>query len=143
MGAEAMSATTRSEIRRAALWASVVVWLMGTVMLACFYGQNFGRASTVAGVSALGALVAWVIYHAISQRNDGIMIIIIATSGLGPTRGPMLRSLNDELTLRVLLGVVTCTLSIVFGLVLRKSGKHRGQSTDSPLWDADVDRVSA
>ncbi len=48
------------------------VWAIEIVVRAKFRGQPLSHAATVAAVAALGGLIAWAIYHAISRRNDGM-----------------------------------------------------------------------
>ena len=52
------------------------------VVLRKFRGQPLSHAATVAAVAALGGLITWAIYHAISRRDDGMAIFVLALGAL-------------------------------------------------------------
>jgi drug/metabolite transporter (DMT)-like permease len=105
-------------------------------------GLPLTQAATIAVVGALGGLMCWALYHAISRRDDGLLISIMALNLTAAPNPQVGHPLKGELTFRVILIVILAAMSVVFGLFLREPRKGEGQSTVSPLWDAEVDPPS-
>ncbi len=131
MGAKARPTITRARIRRIALWMTPWAWVVGTAIIALVDKQSVLRAAAVAAVGALGGLIVWAIYHAISGRNDGLAIFIMAlTATVAPSR-QMVHPLKDELIKGVMSSVILAVMSVVIGLFLRERREGKGQATIS------------
>ncbi len=148
MDAKAKLTAARIQIRWMATWITVLVWIIVT-MMARVQGQTLAHASTIALVTVVGGLIAWVIYHTISRRNNGVGIFILAVAGAIPARDQIILSLNEELTRRTFALTVLASASFVYGLLhrygvfVRRSRKANEQTDRSPLWDAEVDPPSS
>jgi hypothetical protein len=103
------------------------------------------HAATVAAVGALGGLISWAIYHAISGRDDGLGIFIVS---LGVLNQPAILSLRAAVAVEVVSIILTLFFVAVFRPLLRRSQGDVGKkpkrigirkATDSPLWDPEVD----
>ena len=92
--------------------------------------------SLFAAVGALGGLISWAIYHAISGRDDGLGIFILA---LGPLNRPAILSLRAAVAAEVVSIILTVFFVAIFRPLLRRSQVDVGKATDSPLWDPEVD----
>jgi hypothetical protein len=136
----AKSTALQPDIRWSAVWMTAVVWVIGTVMITRLQGQTVARAAALAGLSALGGLVAWMIYHAISRRNDGLAIIMTALLGTVASSQRAIGPLKEEIAECAVRIVIFISMAVVFGAFLRNRPKRREQPIDSPLWDADFDR---
>lgn len=60
------------------LWS----WVIGIVLLTQSRGLPLSQAAAVAAVAALGGLITWAIYHAISRQDDGMGLFIFALCAL-------------------------------------------------------------
>jgi hypothetical protein len=129
--------STRAEMRYLAIAVSVMNWAMGTVMLVQSQRQAFARPALPAGISALGGLLAWAVYHAVSRRNDGLIIVM---GGLATTMGLrdlLALPLGQQLSMQVRLIAVWVCLSVVFGLLARKLYGAHVQAPASALREAE------
>jgi hypothetical protein len=141
-GTNVKAATTRRQIWIMAIVLTGVSCVIGTYLVAQVQGQSMAGAATIAVVNALGGLVAWVFYHAISRRNDGMVVIILAALGLTPRSGQMALPLNDEVTQRAVAFFILASMSVVAALFVRRPRKEEEATGRAPLWDAELDRPS-
>jgi hypothetical protein len=141
--AEGQLIAGRNQIRWMAIWVAAWLWVFEIYVLAQVRGQTLAGAATIAAATALGGLIAWAIYHALSRRNDGLMIFILASVGTVPRSDQIALPLTNELTQRVAHFISLAMLSVAMGLGVRwlnrerRSGKKA--TARSPLWDADID----
>ena len=138
MGAKSGSMTTRPQIRWMAIVMTPWAWVLGTVMSVQFYGQTLNRGAIVAAVGALGALLAWASYHAISRRNDGLAIFIVVLSATCFHPLPTL-PLSQVVTMQTFVIVVLAVGFSAFGVIFRAPREGDGKTTGSALWDAELD----
>ena len=125
-----------------ALWTSVGTWISATVIMAspAFVGLPFSRAGLYAAISAAGGLFAWAIYHGISRRNDGLMIILVAPIlTLVSASRSSLPPRTELIAQGVAIGFMALSAAPV-ALFLRRSRKRETVAIDSPVWDAEIDR---
>ena len=133
MVAKANSTNPRSDIRRVAIRMTPLVWTFAMIGMMGFQGFQWPRAAAIASMIAIGALVAWFIYHAISRRDDGLAIFIITltSSGTMGRRSPL--PLQEEV-LRAAVGVIVAILgSCIVGLFLRVRWKGGPKPAKPPL----------
>jgi hypothetical protein len=69
--------TTAAKIRRA---AAIVAPVMGmcVVVLAVIFGRRFDEAALMGCIAAATGMMVWSIYHLVSRRNDGLILILLA-----------------------------------------------------------------
>jgi hypothetical protein len=126
-------------IRRLAIWSSAVMWFIGTAS-GLVRGLNVANAATLGGMIALGGLVAWLIYHALSRRNNGIAIFGVAAIGALPSSHTVVSSAGEAFAREAVTIVGVVITSAGIGACLRSRGGQDKRPTQSPLWDAEVDR---
>jgi hypothetical protein len=141
-GTNVKPATTRRQIWVMAIVLTVTSCVIGTYLVAQVQGQSMAGAATIAVVSALGGLVAWVIYHMISRQNDGMVVIMMALFGITPKSGQMALTLNDEVTRQAVAFFILASMSVVMALFVRWRQKSEKATGRAPLWDAELDRPS-
>jgi hypothetical protein len=141
-GTNVKPATTLRQIWIMAIVLTVGSCVVGTYLVAQVQGQSMAGAATIAVVSALGGLVAWVIYHMISRRNDGMVVIMMALFGITPKSGQMALSLNDEVIRQAVAFFFLASTSVVVALFVRRTRKGEEATGRAPLWDAELDRPS-
>lgn len=129
---------SRLSIRLLATATGALVWLIGTAMLMRLYGQPFPRAAILACISATAALLAWVNYHAISRRNDGLAIIML--SPFAAFQGARL-PIKEFAASQIVLLAVLSSLAGVLARVLYKPLASNGKPSGSPLYDSEYDRL--
>jgi hypothetical protein len=115
---------------------------IGTYLVAQVQRQSMAGAATIALVNALGGLIAWAVYHVISRRNDGMVVIMMAVLGLTPRSGQMALPLNDEVTRQAVAFFILASMSVVMALFVRWRQKSEKATGRAPLWDAELDRPS-
>ena len=113
-----------------AIWTTSLVWVVGTLAMAIVVGQTPARAAAVAALTSLDGLIAWIIYHAISRRNDGLLLIMMPVLGLG-ARCHAALPLKEELARWAVSVVVWASVSFGLGLYLRDRPKGRGRPSSS------------
>jgi len=136
VGAKSRQTTSRSEIRWMAIAMAPFMWVVGTVAITQARGHPLPQAATVAAVGAPGGLIAWAIYHALSRRNDGLAIFILA---LGVQNHTAILSLRGAVAVQIVSLLVTASLAVVSGLLVREPREPGVQPNDSPLWDPEID----
>ena len=67
--------TTRPQIRRAAAQTAALVWFTGTI-LGLFDGMGPLRSSACSLAAVSSGLAAWAVYHVISRRTDGLLMVM-------------------------------------------------------------------
>ncbi len=91
------------------------------------------------GHSTLGGLLAWLIYHALSRRNDGLAILIVAFIGALSTSQTEMFSPDEEFAKQSVNIIGLAIVAAAFGAFVRIRGGLNVRPTQSPLWDAEVD----
>lgn len=138
----AKSTWTRQQIRRVAVLLTPWCWVSGATGMVVVGGETIPRAAAVARVGAIGGLIAWALYHAISGRADGLAFLI--TTKFGPaTPQPGARlPLGTVLEGRILLTAWSTLVAIGVGIFLRLRSRRKAdpRAAASPHWDAEVDR---
>ena len=137
------SITSSSDEARGMKWFAVSIsaatWCIGT-LCALVRGLNVADSVALGGISALGGLLAWLIYHALSRRNDGLAILIVAFIGTLSTSQTEMISPEEEFAKQSVNIVRLAIVAAAFGAFSRfRSGQYE-RPTHSPLWDAEVDR---
>jgi hypothetical protein len=153
VGASSKNTSSHAPIRWMAVAMTPWTWVVGIVLLTQFRGQPLLHAAMVAAVGAFGGLITWAIYHAISRRDDGMAIFILAGCALiTPYTMSVMEAVLRQIamSLAALFVLVVSTplggklLRIVFNPLLRvlfrKPRVDDGQANDSPLFDREVDR---
>jgi hypothetical protein len=143
---------SHSQIRWMAIAMTPWAWVIGIVVLTQRRGQPLSDAATVAAVGALGGLITWAIYHAISRRDDGLAFFIFALVALNMQDT---LSVREAVVAQIAMGLATLSLSVVFipllgkllrivcipllRLLFRKPRVDDGQATHSLLLNPEVD----
>ncbi len=117
---------------------SAATWFIGT-LCALVRGLNVADSVALGGMSALGGLLAWLIYHALSRRNDGLAIFIVAFVGALSTTQTEMISPDEEFAKQSVNIVGLTIVAAAFAVFFRIRGGQRVRPTQSPLWDNDVD----
>ena len=112
-------------------------------MFAQVCGQSLVGAVTISAAVTFGGLIAWAIYHTISRRNDGMVILMLALLLTVPSTDQIALSLMGELTRRAVPFILLAIISVAVGLFYRERRKGEQAMVPSPLWDADVDPPTA
>jgi len=129
--------------------ARLVRWMAGSVTAATWFvgtaswlvrGLNVADAATLGGMSALGGFLAWLIYHALSRRNNGIAIFGMAAIGALPPSHYVMSSPNEAFARQAVIIVGLVILAAAIGAFYRIRIGQNKRPTQSPLWDAEVDR---
>jgi hypothetical protein len=138
MSAQRKPISARNRIRKTAIWVTAWCWVIEIYVIAQVRGQTLAGAATIAAANALGGLIAWAIYHAISRRNDGLMIFIFAFLGTVPRSDQIALPLTDELTKRAVDLNILAIVSVAMGLLNRWLYRERrkGATARSPIRDA-------
>jgi hypothetical protein len=153
VGPKSKHTCSHSQIRWLAVWMTPCTWVIGIVVLTQSRGHPLSHAATVAAVGAIGGLITWAIYHAITRRDNGMAIFIVALCALSNTRDTL--SVKEVVVLQIAMGLATLSVSVVFvpllpkllrivfvpllRVLFRKPRLDNGQATHSPLWDPEVD----
>ncbi len=132
----------KSRIRWVALAQAATQWLLGLYALAQTRGQTLSGEAILAAAAAVGGLIAWAIYHAISRRNDGLVILMMALLFNLPRPDSIALPLREELTKQSFPFIILVMLSIIVGLYNRERRNREKSPQSSPLWDAEVDPPS-
>ena len=82
MGTGSKRTSSHSQIRWTAIAMTPYAWVIGILVLTQSRGQPLSHAAPVAAVAAFGGLITWTIYHAISRRDNGMAIFILALCAL-------------------------------------------------------------
>lgn len=136
MGAGSKPTCNRSQLRSMTIAMTPSTWVIGIVVLTQFRGQPLPHAAMVAAIGALGGLITWAIYHAISRRDDGAGIFIVA---LGVLSSPDTLSLKAAVGIEIVTSLITVSLAALFIPLIGKARVEGGQATLSSLWDPDLD----
>jgi hypothetical protein len=152
VGATSKRTCGHSQIRWTAIGATPWTWVTGIVVLTQFYGQPLSHAAIVGAVGAISGLITWAIYHAISRRDDGIIIFAFALSAA--TRDHS--SVKQAVVAVIATGLATLSVALVFLLLgkslrivfspliralFRKARADNSHATHSPLSDPEVDPI--
>jgi hypothetical protein len=102
----------------------MVGWVVVAVMLMASHGGSLPRAAAFASLAAIGGLILWALYQAISGRNDGLAsfimaIVLVAARPERQVAGPLMPELAR---CTVGLGIMTVTICAL-GLFLRRRSK--------------------
>ena len=153
MGAGSKGTCSHSQIRWMAIAMTPWSWVIGIVVLTQRLGQPLSHAAMVAAVGALSGLITWAIYHAISRRNDGLGLFIIALVNAVNMQDLSVRA---AVVVQIAVGLAILSLLLVFipllgkllriafvpliRVLFRRPRVDDGQATHSPLSDPEVDQ---
>jgi hypothetical protein len=108
-------------------------WVIGTGMMMVRHRETFARAASFGLVGAIGGLISWAAYHAISRRNDGFGAFIVGFSVAFLPGWDPASPLSHELARCVFTLTPVVLMHCVVGLLLRDRRKARA----SPPWGTD------
>lgn len=99
----------------------------------------FPHAVAIASFGAIGGFLIWRMYHAISGRNDGLAILILAmVTTTGPAERPV-QPLSHELAICVIVLIPQVIMTAALGWYFAGRPEKYPKPAESPLGDIELD----